>query len=462
MKHKILYYISALLFTVMLIGCDSNSGNDIEADLNLSETELSFSNTELGTREVTIDSNVDWVVTLSNTKSLPNWISVSQYAGIAGTHKLEIGVNEFNIEDGERTAVIQVKANEVVKTITVKQQAVAANNFYNDKEIVKLQSATKGNGVDLLFLGDGFTKKDLVKGGQGKYEKAMKEAAEHFFSIQPYKMYREYFNVYMIAAESNEEGVMGDILGMVDNKFKSRFTEGGNESSVTADRSVVREYIALLTERGSNPAKDLTTTLVLNSTQYDGVCYFYDDGLSIALCTMSTNAAPYDFRGLVHHESGGHGFAKLADEYVNAENIGKTISGPDRDGLANTVGGRWQNMDLTNDLSLIKWKDFIGLPQYSDVGAYEGGYYYEFGTWRPEQTSCMVNNIPYYNAPSRWAAVKRIMSIAGVTFTFDDFLNTDKVDNETKADPILKSGVISIPPRYTSPPIYMGKSIFDN
>ena len=52
-------------------------------------------------------------------------------------------------------------------------------------------------------------------------------------------------------------------------------------------------------------------------------------------------------------------------------------------------------------------------PGYERVGVYEGGFYYSFGVWRPEISSCMVNNIDYYNAPSRETIVKKIMAKAG-------------------------------------------------
>ena len=42
----------------------------------------------------------------------------------------------------------------------------------------------------------------------------------------------------------------------------------------------------------------------------------WGDGSAIACCPMSADAYPYDFRGIVQHEAGGHGFGKLADEYI--------------------------------------------------------------------------------------------------------------------------------------------------
>ncbi len=43
--------------------------------------------------------------------------------------------------------------------------------FYEDKEIIQLLHSSKGKGITLVFMGDGFTHKDLAK-GSGKYERS--------------------------------------------------------------------------------------------------------------------------------------------------------------------------------------------------------------------------------------------------------------------------------------------------
>ncbi|MDD3300263.1 MAG: M64 family metallopeptidase, partial [Bacteroidales bacterium] len=87
--------------------------------------------------------------------------------------------------------------------------------------------------------------------------------------------------------------------------------------------------------------------------------------------------------------------------------------------------GFYPNVDLTGNLNEVKWKYFLGEPGYSRVGTYEGAYYYAYGAWRPETSSCMVHNEQYYNAPSREAMVKRILKTAGETFSFEIFLEKD-------------------------------------
>lgn len=163
--------------------------------------------------------------------------------------------------------------------------------------------------------------------------------------------------------------------------------------------------------------------MVLNSDKYAGTAYLYQDGNSIALCPMSTAEPPNDFEGIVHHEAGGHAFGFLCDEYVYNQS-----EMPEE--RKNSIK-EWQkqgfhlNLDFTNDLDKILWKDFIGIDKYTPVGAYEGGYEYQFGVWRSEENSYMNNNIPYYNVQSRWCIVNRIMQLSDIEFTIQDFIKND-------------------------------------
>lgn len=140
---------------------------------------------------------------------------------------------------------------------------------------------------------------------------------------------------------------------------------------------------------------------------------------------MSSESSPNDFEGLIHHEAGGHGFGFLCDEYVYYQ---KNIPASRKQDIK-----EWQklgfqmNLDFTNDPSSILWKDFIGLDKYKQVGAYEGGYEYQYGVWRSEENSCMNNNVPYFNVQSRWSIVKRIMQLSEKEFTIRDFIENDNV-----------------------------------
>ena len=158
----------------------------------------------------------------------------------------------------------------------------------------------------------------------------------------------------------------------------------------------------------------------------------YADGSAVAICPMSDDAFPYDFRGLVHHEAGGHGFAKLADEYIytNAFISACLCLNPHLpEFYAGKSLGWYRNLEDTGDMDQVGWSHLIFHPTYSNiVDIYEGGYFHTRGIFRSEPNSCMNNNIPYFSAISRQEAVERIMRYAGEEFSLDDFYAKDVLD----------------------------------
>lgn len=287
-----------------------------------------------------------------------------------------------------------------------------------DGEVVKVQSSTSGDGIDLVFLGDGYTIDDI---GKGKFMNDLNKGIEHFFSIEPYKSYKSYFDIYIVYAFSQESGI-SDINVTKNTAFSSKYVNAPPSTTMSTNNDKCFEYA-----QKAPLSADLSQTLITvitNSSRYAGTTYSYSDGKAIAVAPVSTQPYPNDFRGLVQHEAAGHGFGKLADEYVSFKTT--TIPLSQQNDLR-----QWQqwgfdlNVDLTNNLSEILWKHFIGDPNYSYVGAYEGARYYAFGIWRSEPKSLMIDNIAYINAPSRELIVKRIKQLAGETYSFEGFKQKD-------------------------------------
>lgn len=338
---------------------------------------------------------------------------------------VSVSANEAKVR---REANINIKSSTLTKTVRVIQQEDGLT-YYADGEYVRLQTASAGKGVNIAIMGDGFTKADLVK--DGRYENLANQAMEHFFSIEPYKSNRKYFNVYIIFAQSEEAGVNGEIPGItIDNRFGSIYGEGTN---INWNDSICDVYLNLVPELKG--VVEMTTILFLNSSKYAGTAHLYSNGFCIAACPISKEAPPFDFKGLVHHEAGGHAFGLLADEYIIYEE--KASEGVKAEIRLWQKFGCYRNVSSTNDLSQVPWSVFTGKEKYAYVGAYEGAYLYQSGVWRPEEISCMDINIPYYNAPSRWAIVDRIRRLAGEPCTFDDFMQSDHVTpwSATKTKP---------------------------
>lgn len=316
-----------------------------------------------------------------------------------------------------REAKINIRSSVLTTTVRVIQQEDGLT-YYADGEYVRLQTASAGKGVNVAIMGDGFTKADLLK--DGRYENLANQTMEHFFNIEPYKSNRKYFNVYMIFAQSEEAGVNGEIPGItINNRFGSIYGEGTN---IDWSDSICEVYLNLIPEL--RDVVEMTTILFLNSSKYAGTARLYSSGFCIAACPISKEAPPYDFEGLVHHEAGGHAFGLLADEYIYGGEASEDVKA---EVFLWQKFGCYRNISLTNDLSRVPWSDFIGKEKYTYVGAYEGAFLYQSGIWRPEKVSCMDINIPYYNAPSRWAIVDRIRRLAGEPYTFEDFMQSDNV-----------------------------------
>lgn len=352
-------------------------------------------------------------------ESKPDWVTVSP---ASGTGKMDVTVTTDALAKGSanRTGeiVFLLDGKDYRTRMTVEQY----NYQYGDSDIITLQEASKGAGVNIVLVGDCFDAKDI---SEGKYLKAIQDAYGYFFDIEPYLTYKDYFNVYGVFGMSADSG-MGTVNTIREARFGSQYTlnEGVYPDFETTFAA------ACLAPIDDNVARTLII-MIENSSDYSGLCYMWGDGSAVAVVPMSSDPAPYDFRGLVHHEAGGHGFGKLADEYIyhNAfiQSCSCNCCSHADDVKAYQSYGFYSNISLTGDMQSVPWAHLIYDPQYSNtVDVYEGAFFHTRGVFRSEPTSCMHNNIPYYNAISREEMVKRIMKYAGEEYSFEDFKANDK------------------------------------
>ena len=415
-------------------------------------------------------TNHNWSI-----ESKPDWITVTPSSGIGKT-EVTVTFSEMTAADASSISVemthptyayqtttknLKGRAGEIVFLLDDKdyRTTMSVEQFdyqYGDGDVITLNEATKGNGVDIVFMGDCYDAADIAA---GNYVADIQEAMGYYFDIEPYKTYKDYFNVYAVLGVSDDSG-MGTLNTIKDAKFGSTF---GEKNLVQPDMNTCFDY-ACKAPIDDNIAQTLVV-LVENTTEYGGVCYMYGDGSAVACCPKSADAYPYDFRGIVQHEAGGHGFGKLADEYIYHNAFISTCTCADGCGhvddfLTNKNRGWYANLELTGDMNEVGWSHFIFHPKYSNVvDIYEGGYFHTRGVYRSEPTSCMNNNIPYYSAISRQAMVERIMEYAGETFDLEEFIAKDV----TTAGPTTKAGPALMPVEafYDNgkqhAPVYMGE-----
>ena len=358
-------------------------------------------------------------------ESKPDWVTVEPMNGV-GKVEVTVTVAEQPKGAGNRTGevVFLLDDKDYRSRTTIEQY----DYQYGDGDVLTAQRATKGAGVDLVFMGDCFDAKDIA---EGKYLDAMNEAIGYFFAVEPYKTYRDYFNVYTIFGLSPDSGV-GDVNTIREAKFGSAYALGG----ITPDESVCFEYACKAPTVTQDKIGRTLVTLIENTEDYGGITYMWGDGSAIACCPMSRDVYPYDFRGLVQHEAGGHGFGKLGDEYIyhNAfiQTCGCLCCPHVKEFNDNKSRGWFENLSLTGNMYDVPWSHFIFDPQYSNlVDIYEGGYMHMRGVFRSEPNSCMNNNVPYFSAISREAIVKRMKGYAGESYSFEEFKAHDVLDAST-------------------------------
>lgn len=371
-------------------------------------------------QKLVINAEGEWEVA-----SKPNWCEVSPASGNKKTEvTLTIKGMAKNADSRDGKVVFRLKDKDYTHECSVSQYGYE----YGEDEWITLQKATKGNngGINIVLLGDGFNAKDIAS---GKYLNDIKQEVEYFFGIEPYKTYRDYFNVYTAIPLSTESGV-GTVNTIRYNRFNTAFTGG---VGLKADYDEVFDYaLGAPTVNKSN----LNQTLIImvpNSTDYGGICQMWEDGSAIAFCPQSTYGYPLDTRGVIQHEAGGHGFGKLGDEYIyhNAfiDFCGCSCCGHVLEFNAAKSLGWYDNLELTGKMHSVGWSHLIFDDRYSDiVDIYEGGYMHNRGVFRSEPNSCMNNDIPYYSTISRESIVKRIKAYAGETYSFEDFVKNDKRD----------------------------------
>lgn len=252
--------------------------------------------------------------------------------------------------------------------------------------------------VDLVILGDGYTRQELLPGG--KLETHARRFLSSFFSTAPFDRLRRNFNIFLIAAPSEASGADRDGQDTVNTRYNSAYNSHGIARLLTA-RNEARIRLDLRTA----PACDLIL-LMVNHTRYGGSgsqLYFQGRTLPMPVIAAGSSSAV----NIALHECG-HSLAGLGDEYVQTS-IASTYP---LSGAADCP-----NIDTTDNLQQIKWRDFFRYPGSRPlIGAWEGAYYRAKGVFRPQQ-HCKMRTLdaPFCHI-CRKALVKAVYRICGKPF----------------------------------------------
>lgn len=354
-------------------------------------------------------------------ESLPEWCTLSAMNGSNKKTELTLTVQPLTQGTGNREGEIIFKLDEKDYRFSCK---VTQYDTYAEGTEIRLQSATKGKGVQLFLLGDGFDAQDIA---EGRYLDAMKQQMENFFDVEPFRSYRDYFTVNTTIVESPEQGI-GSMVTARETRFNTSYD---NSSTLLTDYEEVRRFVV---EAGSEITDanlaDVQIVLVTNSNDFGGKTEIWADGGALSICPLSTEESPYDARGIIQHEAGGHGFGKLGDEGISHYDFITTCCCPMCQAYNQFLDakshGWYQNLSLSGKMSDVPWKHLIFDSRYSEVvDIYEGGYNHARAVYRSEVSSIMSNYRSYFNTIGRETIVRRIMELAGETFDFEKFVAVD-------------------------------------
>jgi hypothetical protein len=185
--------------------------------------------------------------------------------------------------------------------------------------------------VDLLILGDGYTREQLPK-----FEADARRLADHLFSVSPFRERASDFNVWALAVPTRESGVSRPSTGTFhDSTLNTRYDIFGSERYVlTLDNRALREL--------AQYAPNEFIEILVNNETYGGGGIFGQ---------FSTAAASNDWANYLFVHEFGHHFAALADEYYTSP-------------VAYTSGTErpepWEpNVTALLDPSQLKWKRHV-------------------------------------------------------------------------------------------------------
>ncbi|MDO4826379.1 MAG: M64 family metallopeptidase [Bacteroidia bacterium] len=381
-------------------GVNAVVGSEPEGDEQFSVSPTSF-DIDGEEQDITVTVTASMEYSLNST---PDWIS--QKSVSSGTYTFTVSENSSSSARSGSIVFKNVSGSALAVTVSQGIKTYTSSDYSQDGVVTKLQSSTVGKGIDVVFVGDAFADKD-----QELFNKYVNLGMEAFFTEEPFRSTRERFSIYRIGSVS-KNGIIAQEGG--DTKFSAEFTGGTN---IKGADEVIFDFV-----KTNLPSVDLTKTIIfviINKAKYAGTCWMYSNNQAICYVPLCTGGE--EFARIVRHEGCGHGFGKLADEYVAISTAIPQSAIDELNQWRSFAFGFYENVDVTSDPAAILWSGFISDTRYAGkVGVYEGGYTYATGVYRPTDYSIMRYNTGGFNAPSREAIYKKIMKFSeGDAWTYD-------------------------------------------
>ena len=302
-----------------------------------------------------------------------------------------------------------------------------SSDYSADGKVELLNKATEGKGIPIVMMGDGFIDQEIA---DSTYARTMQQAMENLFSEEPIRSLRDYFNVYQVTAVSPRnrfDGISSTAFGTV----PDRQTMG-----IDVNSQAVMKYVKKVENIDS---VNTLAVVILNTNISRGVTYMMgsdkkDYNYAVALCPVIDSLKSESFRQVLTHEAIGHGFAKLADEYVRSTEGSATEDDIKRLKELHEKWAWFMNVDSEKDSTKVIWTKFIYDPEFANeqISTYEGGYTFYKGMYRPTPESMMRSNNAPFNAPSRQAIYNKVMQLGlGKNPSYEEFVAFDQQHKPT-------------------------------
>lgn len=327
--------------------------------------------------------------------------------------------------------------------------------------------------VTIAVIPEGFTAQEMTK-----YEMLAESGIDALMNTEPYKSYKDYFNVWILKAASNQSGASitdanGNMITERDCYFESKWGETTYKNMQANETKVYRFVSENCPDivQGIHPITEVPILMIINDPRYGGICHgdnhgrgfgmvpYTDDGGVLSWSypaivpksdervqissdqdlkdnSRQTTDAEFDevghyvgdWRNTLVHEFGGHCFGRLGDEYWSTEPLLHAD-----DAISSHTWEVPLSLNLAADPSDVPWSALMDLkadlmahdPRYGRIGIFQGGERNIFGRWRSEKVSCMIDNRCYFSTWQRMLIVKRIMSLSGSLFNEEDFWRKD-------------------------------------
>lgn len=295
-------------------------------------------------------------------------------------------------------------------------------------------------------------------------------AIDAIMDTEPFKTYRNYFNAWILYANSRESGASvtdgnGTITELHNTAFGASWAAESYDD-MRADDTEIFDFVRNNCPdivNGIHSLEEVPILLLINDERYGGMCWSYSSGRAYAMVPYTARGGKMrwsfpdyvaksdsdpslgyrpvpqsekdelgsstgDWRNIAIHEFAGHCFSRLADEYWSLSYYpeGSSVSRhswsvPFGLNISATYNNSpWKETLLDNLDYLVSLNSL-----YSRIGVFQGGDISLYNRWRSEKISCMIDNRAYFSTWQRILAVKRIMSLAGAPFDLNDFFARD-------------------------------------